>query len=79
MSEKSLNRARWVSSVAATCISLACGTNVGLKSAINIVILTIIVCLFSMGSAVWRKTQALIDRAEPDCMSIILLRRLDNS
>jgi MFS family permease len=27
MSEKSLNRARWVSSVAATCISLACGTN----------------------------------------------------
>ncbi|KAE8444479.1 hypothetical protein EG329_000463 [Mollisiaceae sp. DMI_Dod_QoI] len=27
MSEKSLNRARWISSVAATCISLACGTN----------------------------------------------------
>ena len=53
MSGKSLKVARIVSSVAATFISLACGTNVReIVITISIILLTLIVCLFSMGTAI---------------------------
>lgn len=67
MSEKQLHTARIVSSIAATAISLACGTNV---CSLNpcYAVLTRAVCLFSMGTAIRGEAQALLNRTELDSM-----------
>lgn len=67
MSDKTLKTARIVSSIAATCISLACGTNVGQPFILLKLTLIKIVRLLSMGSPIRGEAQALIDGAEPDC------------
>lgn len=62
MSERSLKAARIVSSIAATFMSLACGTNVRIQIiAISIVMLTGIVCLFGMGTPIRREVEALLN------------------
>ena len=62
MSERSLKAARIVSSVAATFISLACGTNVRTGIiAISMIMLTRLVCLFGMGTPIRREAEALLN------------------
>jgi len=62
MSEISLNKARIVSSVAATVISLACGTNVRYIALEELVTCLIsAVCVFSMGASIRRETASDVD------------------
>lgn len=68
MSDTKLKVARIISVVAATLISLACGTNVSHHIAVNFKQLNLeTVCILSMGPAICGKNEALGNRKQPNC------------
>lgn len=77
MTERELRTARVVSVVAATAISLACGTNVRFYDAIQRLYLLIrcSVCLLCLGSSLRRQVEALLDPEQSD--STLLQTRLE--
>ena len=72
MAERKLRTARIVSVIAATVISLACGTNVGASETFRHphLLTKYIVCLFSLGSGLCGQVEALLDPEQFDSMPL---------